>query len=107
MMSDYDELARRAERGDLAVKPESVRRGTEAAEAARHALMEATGTTTIEEAARVAVGRPPLGHEGRSPVVRARVPQDLKDQVQQLAAAQHRKESEIVRDALAAYVRTR
>lgn len=89
------------------MKPGTVRRGTKAAEAARHALMDATGTATIEEAARVAVGRPPLGHQGRSPVLRARVPQALKDQVQQLAASQHRKESEIVRDALIAYVRER
>ena len=34
-MGDYDELARRAEHGDLGVKPGTVRRGPEAAEAAR------------------------------------------------------------------------
>lgn len=105
-MSDYDELARRAEAGELTVKPGTVRRGPEAAEAARAALLDATGTTSLEDATRVAVGRPSLGHEGRSPVVRARVPQALKDRVQQLAATQHRKESQIVRDALAAYVQT-
>lgn len=107
-MSDYEELARRAETGKLTVQPGTVRRGPAAAEAARAALLEATGTTSIDEATRFAVGRPSLSHEGqgRSPVVRARVPQALKDRVQQIAESQHRKESEIVRDALAAYVRT-
>lgn len=107
-MSDHDELARRAEAGQLPAKPDTITRGPEAAETARTALLEATGTTTLDDATRIAVGRPSLSHEGqgRSPVVRARVPQTLKDQVQQLAATQHRKESEIVRDALTDYLHT-
>lgn len=103
-MGDYDELALRAEHGGLSVKPGTVRRGPEAAEAARAALLEATGTETVQEATRIAVGRPALGGEGKSPVVRARVPQALKDRLHQIAQAQHRKESEIVREALIAYV---
>ena len=103
-MGDYDELARHAEHGGLAVKPGTVRRGPEAAEAARTALA-ATGTTTAEEATRIAVGRPALGQEGKSPVVRARVPQALKDRLNQIAQEQHRNESEIVREALIAYIR--
>lgn len=103
---DYDELAHRAEAGKLPMKPGTVRRGPEAAEAARAALLETTDTTTLEDATRITVGRPSLGHEGRSPVVRARVPQTLKNRVQQLAAAQHRKESDILRDALTAYLHT-
>lgn len=105
-MGNYDELARRAEHGGLSVKPGTIRRGPQAADAARAALMEATGTTTVEDATRIAVGRPSLGHEGKSPVVRARVPQALKDRLHQIAEAQHRKESEIVREALIAYVRS-
>lgn len=105
-MSDYDERAHRAEAGELPAKPGTVRRGPEAAEAARTALLAATSTTSLDDATRIAVGRPSLGHEGRAPVVRARVPQALKDQVQGLAAAQHRKESEIIRDALTAYLQT-
>lgn len=105
-MGDYDELARRAEHGGLTVKPGTIRRGPEAAEAARVALMDATGATTAEEATRIAVGRPALGHEGKSPVVRARVPQALKDRLHQIAQEQHRNESEIVREALIAYVRS-
>lgn len=105
-MGDDGELARRAEHGGLTVKPGTVRRGPEAAETARAALMAATGATTAEEATRIAVGRPTLGHEGKSPVVRARVPQALKDRLHQLAQEQHRNESEIVREALIAYVRS-
>lgn len=104
-MGDYDELARHAEHGGLVVKPGTVRRGPEAAEAARTALMAATGATTAEEATRIAVGRPALGQEGKSPVVRARVPQALKDRLHQIAQEQHRNESEIVREALIAYIR--
>lgn len=103
-MDKYEELASRAEHGELAVKPGTIRHGEDAASTAREALMDATGTDTVEEATRIAVGRPALGREGRSPVVRARVPQALKDQVQQIADHQHRKESEIVREALADYV---
>ena len=51
-MTDYDELARRAELGDLAVKPPAWRWGD------RH-----------------------LDAKGVPRIVRARVPQDLKDQV--------------------------
>lgn len=105
-MGDYDELADRAEHGGLTVKPGTIRRGPEAAEAARVALTETTGATTVEEATRIAVGRPALGNEGKSPVVRARVPQALKDRLHQIAVEQHRKESEIVREALLAYVRS-
>lgn len=58
MSSEYDELAARAERGELAVKPGTVRRGAAAAEEAQRRLMEATGTTSTEEMTRVALGRP-------------------------------------------------
>ena len=53
----------------------------------------------------MAMGRPAVGtSSGASPVVRARVPQALKDRVGALAQREHRKESDIVREALAAYV---
>lgn len=45
-----------------------------------------------------------MGNERRSPVARDRVAQALKDQVQKLAATQHRGESEIVREAVDEYV---
>lgn len=104
MSREYDDLAARAARGELAVKPGTVRRGAAAAEEAQRALMAATETTSIEALTRVALGRPSLGDPGgASPVIRARVPQALKDLVTELAAEENVKESDIVRDALAAY----
>ena len=108
MSTNYDELAARAERGELAIKPGTVRRGAGAAAEAQRLLMEATGATSIEDMTRVALGRPSLSAPGgASPVVRARVPESLKKAVAAIAARDHRHESDIVRDALAAYVECR
>jgi hypothetical protein len=105
MSTNYDELAARAERGDLAVKPGTVRRGASAAAEAQRLLMEATGTISVEDMTRTALGRPSLSAPGgSSPVVRARVPEALKNAVAAIAARDHRRESDIVREALAAYV---
>ncbi|MBM7796718.1 ribbon-helix-helix protein, CopG family [Pseudoglutamicibacter cumminsii] len=108
MNTNYDKLAERAERGELSVKPGTVRRGPKAAEAAQRLLMEATGATSADELTHIALGRPTLGSKGgASPVVRARVPQALKERVAEIAEREHRKESDVVRDALAAYVEVR
>ncbi len=108
MTDKYEDLAARAEHGELAVKPGTVRHGVAAAAAARSALMEATGASTPQEAVRLAVGRPLAGTKrGPSPVVRARVPQALKDRVHALAEREQRDESDIVREAVAAYVALR
>ncbi|MGC0273463.1 ribbon-helix-helix protein, CopG family [Pseudactinotalea sp. Z1739] len=108
MTDKYDDLAAGAERGDLTVKLGTVRRGEAAAAAARSALMDATGATTEQEVVQIAVGRPPAGTKrGPSPVVRARVPQALKDRVHALAEREQRDESDIVREAVAAYVKLR
>ena len=108
MSTNYDELAARAERGELSVKPGTVRRGSEAAAEAQRSLMEAAGATSADELTRIVLGRPSVGAKaGASPVVRARVPQALKDRVAALAEREHRKESDVVRDALAAYVEVR
>lgn len=109
-MSSYDDdLAARAERGELHVKPGGINlRGDAAANEARRLLMEATGATTPEEVVQIAVGRPPAGTKrGPSPVIRVRVPQSLKDRVAALAEREQRKEPDIVRDALAAYLEVR
>jgi len=104
----YEELAARAERGELTVKPGTVRRGEGAREDVMKALLNATGASTPPDAVRLAVGRPTLGGEsGPSPVVRARVPQALKDRVYALAKREHRDESDILRAALTAYVEHR
>lgn len=108
MNTNYDELAARAERGELSVKPGTACRGSEAASEAQRSLIEATGAMSTDEMTRIALGRPALGaRAGASPVVRARVPQALKDRVTELAEREHRKESDVVRDALAAYVELR
>lgn len=65
---DYDELTARAERGELKVKPGTVLRGSDAADEAQRLLMEATGATTTEEMARIALEQPTLdAKSGMSP----------------------------------------
>ncbi len=108
MSTNYEELSARAERGDLPVKPGTVRRGSAATQEAQRNFFEATGATNMDELTRIALGRPSVGTQtGASPVVRARVPQSLKDRVAAIAESEHRKESDVVRDALAAYVEGR
>ncbi|RGE21584.1 hypothetical protein [Leucobacter sp. wl10] len=51
MSTDHDELAARAERGDLTVKPGTVRRGAEGTAEAQRLLTEATGATNADELA--------------------------------------------------------
>lgn len=105
MSTEYDDLARGAERGELSVKPGTARHGTDATGEAQRLLLEATGTTNTEELTRIALGRPSLSAPGGpSPVIRARVPQALKERITALAEKENRKESDVVRDALAAYV---
>lgn len=108
MVTDYEKLAERAERGELKVKPGTVRRGPDAAAEAKRLLMEATGAASKAELTRVVLGRPALGTKGgASPVIRARVPHALKQRVAEIAERENRNESDIVRDALAAYVEVR
>lgn len=58
MSAGYDELAARAEHGDLKVKPGTARRGPEVAADAQRLLMEATGATSFDGMTRIALGRP-------------------------------------------------
>lgn len=109
MSNEYDDLARRAENGELAAKPGTVLRGEDAAAAARRLLADAVGApedTSPEDLTRLALGRPTAGKNttGESPVIRARVPQALKDRVTEIAKRDRLKESDILRMALAAYV---
>ncbi len=109
MSAKHDALADRAERGELAVKAGTIRRGDEVAHhEIQRLLIQATDASTVQEAARISVGRPRVGAPaGQSPVIRARVTQALKDDVTALAEREHRAESDIVRDAVAAYIETR
>jgi hypothetical protein len=45
-MSDYDDLAARAERGELTPIPGTIKQGQEAIDETRRLLMEVTGTAT-------------------------------------------------------------
>lgn len=107
MSESYEDLAERAVRGGLRVKPGTVVRGEVSASQAQELLMAATATNTLEDMTHVVLGRPKVGSAGKgaSPTVRARVPQELKDGVTLLAVREGRNESDIIRDALAAYVR--
>lgn len=104
-MGEYDDLADLAQRGKLDSKPGTTRRGRAAADGGRRALTAATGQATLADATRVALGRPRLGSEGPSPVWRVRASADLDAQVRALAARKHVPLSQVVREAVAAYVR--
>ncbi len=105
MERDYEALADAIERGELKPDPKTLKHGAEASAEARRLLMEASGAADLEELTKIVLGRPAVGdNAGVSPVIRARVPQALKDRVGALAAREHRKESDIVREAVAAYV---
>lgn len=58
----YEELAQKAERGELRPTGKQLH-GRAAAEASQKLIMEATETQTIEDATRVALGRPRLAEE--------------------------------------------
>lgn len=105
LMTDYDELARRAERGELAVVPGTVKRGAAAVADANDMLLTATGAATIDEAATLALGRPRLDAattEGRTWKVRTTTA--LDDEVRRVAAERHVSVSQLVREAVASYV---
>ena len=53
MNTDYEKLADRAERGELRVKPRTVRRGSEAADEAQRLLMDAAGAVSVDDLTRI------------------------------------------------------
>lgn len=66
------------------------------------------GIAATPDITRVAIGRPSLSAEsGESPIVHARVPKSLKDALKAIAEQEHRKESDVIRDALTGYVQGR
>lgn len=71
MTEKYEELANRAERGDLRAKAGTAKRGSAARKVARSVLLEATGASSLEEATTLAMRLPQAGEiGGPSPVVR-------------------------------------
>jgi len=101
----YDQIIADLESGRLKADPTTLIRADQDPGLGARLIFEATGTTTFAEAIQVTLGRPPgPQHGGPSPVLRARVPREIKDGVRRLAASQHRRESDVVRDAIAAYL---
>ena len=87
MSVNHEEAASHSERGEPYVKP---------------------GIAAAPDMTRVAIGRPSLSAEsGESPIVHARVPKSLKDALKAIAEQEHRKESDVIRDALTGYVQGR
>ena len=103
----YAELAERAERGEL--RPAGrVKRGPEAAAEGRRLIMEATGASSVEEAFRLALGRPPVAEAGRgpSPTWRLRTSPELDDAVRRVARERGVPVALVIREAVAQYVGT-
>lgn len=106
-MTDYDELAERAERGELTVIEGTTRVGDDAAEAGRLALLEATGASSLKEATRIALGRPRLSdiNHGPSPVWKVRATENLDAEVTQIADRRGVTKSLVIREAVEEYLR--
>lgn len=106
-MNDYDELAGRAERGDLPVISGTALTGAAAAEAGQQMLLDASGASNIGEATRIALGRPRLSAAGNgpSPVWKVRATEKLDAEVTQIAGQQGITKSRVIREAVAEYLR--
>ncbi len=101
----YADLAERAERGELRPigRP---KRGAEAAAEGRRLIMEASGASSLEEAFRLALGRPPVAEAGRgpSPTWRLRTSPELDDAVRRVAQERGVPVALVIREAVAQYV---
>ena len=105
---DWDALAEQAEAGTLVPVAGTALYGEAAAAAGREILMAATGTTTIEEATRVALGRPRLGAPLEENVTwKVRAPSALDHMVEELAKREGKSRSALIRAAVAEYASTR
>lgn len=81
--------------------------GEAAVQASRAILEDAIGSRALEQAVRRG-GRPTLdgrAGEGPSPKRQVRLPRDLDAALRDRAAAEHRRPSSIIRDALTDYLR--
>ncbi len=102
----YDDLAARAEAGDLQSVRGTTRRGAAAADAGRAALLAATGSSSVEDATALALGRPRLDEDRRpSAVWKVRASAQLDDRVRAHAERHGIAFSDLVRDAVHEYVK--
>ncbi len=101
----YDSFAKDIEAGNIEIDNTNIQRGNKLG---LDLILASTGASNEEEAlAMFTPGRPQIGKErGISPSVRARVPQELKKDIISLAERKGKKESEIVRLALIAYLKS-
>ena len=106
-MNDYDEMALKAERGELPVISGTTVIGNAAAAAGRQMLLDSTGTNNLSEATLVALGRPRLSTAGRgpSPVWKVRATENLDAKVTQIADQRGVTKSLVIREAVEAYLR--
>lgn len=81
------------------------KRGGELTEREIEALAdEAERGYDLDRAARVPVGRPPLGSGGVSPRLNVRIPEEIYEALRRRAHAESRSLSELTREALAQYL---
>jgi hypothetical protein len=106
-VTNYDELSAMAEAGKLQVKPGTTLSGDAAAEYGRQTLMDATGAGTVDEAVTIALGRPRLeAAEAPAPVTwKVRATAGLNQAAKEAARERGVSVSQLVRDAVANYVR--
>jgi hypothetical protein len=102
----YEELADLAQTGHLEPIEGTALHGAAAAEAGHRLLMGATGTSTAEDALRVALGRPRLSSAGRgpSPIWRIRASEEMDARVAEAARQSGLTRSQFVRDAVEDYL---
>jgi hypothetical protein len=91
----YNKLAAWAESDNRDIHPDRALHGAKAAEASRELLRRAGGRPSID---------PAHDADGPAPRRQVRLPRGLSVQVDDLAARQGRNASDVMRDAIAAYV---
>lgn len=102
-MDCYEKMPRDIEGGTVVPNASRLTRDPKAGE---RILLDAAGVETWEEFERVEMGRPRVGEgRGPSPVIQTRIPQALKEQLDAYATDHGQKASEVVREALARFLR--
>jgi len=96
----YRELAAAAERGDLKPIPGTEVHGEAAAAFGREVLMWATSTDNIDDARRVALGRPPLGVRANEASWRVRTTNELDRRAKLAAQREGVSLAQFIRDAV-------
>jgi len=100
---DYQGLLDRIKAGEVRPIPGTERQGEASAARGRQILMEATGTTTVDEAMRVALGRP-RKTAVRTRTMKAVMPEPMAERVHVLAQRQQVSTAQVLRTATAEYL---